>query len=57
MNKFARILPAAGVILFLVSATAGVYDVNPIPEPATMLLFGSGLIGIAFLGRKRFSKK
>ena len=29
----------------------------PIPEPATMLLFGSGLIGIAVSGKKRFKKR
>ena len=35
----------------------GEVRIEPIPEPTTMLLLGSGLIGLAAYGRKKFFKK
>jgi hypothetical protein len=38
-------------ILYSYSVTSGT------PEPVSMLLFGSGLLGVALIGRKKFARK
>ena len=32
-------------------------NASPVPEPATILLLGSGLVGLVGVGRKKFFKK
>jgi len=45
-----------GIFLDNVSITSSTSSPEPIPEPCTMLLLGTGLVGLAGMGRRRFRR-
>ena len=52
-------VPPGDWALVGIGANEGFYEIKiaPVPEPTTMLLLGSGLLGLAGYGRKKFFKK
>jgi len=44
------------IIISTVFADNGTNNIFPVPEPATLLLLGIGMVGIAGFGRKKIKK-
>jgi len=48
--------PAPNATISKVVTKPEVGEASPVPEPTTLVLLGSGLVGLAGLGRKKFKK-
>ena len=56
-NSTSNPLTASNPVTTSTVEVGGDVDAHAAPEPATKLLLGSGLVGLAAAGRKKFFKK
>ena len=56
-DVYAKATGHNGLVNMVIEPSLSSVDAAPVPEPSTLLLLGSGLIGLVGYGRRKFFKK